>query len=414
MANMLDSGGSVPRQPAPKEAKPKLASWLMGEDPVSTPNQFTETLSRTSTPLNFEAPEVQQPVTGGTDRMTAYKLVAQMEENQKVADETAEIAREKARETAEQQLGLNDPEKNKVYRMSDEEYLALTPKQRAAIDFNTALVTAVRQDKRNQERYGRSVTENGMVAISGESAVGEEQRKLYEADLESMFGSDRGSDFYAPATVALLKDIGYKNENADLDDFLNLKMAVDDKDLENFAAKYGTGTKEYTLSGVPGVQREKSQGYVLDGKVIDSPLFDQQNNLVQATQARLQELLDKGDQLLGSTYNTMTNARAGTLQSYGGLAPKLPNVTGYSPGDPNTAKFQAVFEELGANRDVLAPESLGQLNAMWEQNGVDPDTFWTYANQRITEAERAGGTLGSVGYQPDEMRKLLGLEPVGR
>lgn len=415
LGQMLDSSASSPTPkpakpaPAPKAEKPKLASWLTGDAP-ETANLGAPTVSEQVDSAPTVTPESLLAQSTPNVATRSYNPAA-LEQAQAISTEQA---REDARALAEQQLGLNDPKRNKAYRMTTDEYLALSPKQRAAIDFNTALVTAVRQDRRNQEQYGRTL-DKGIVAVSGEGVAGEEQRKQYEADIESMFGKGRDSDMYAPATVALLKDIGYENANADLDDFLNLKVAITDKDLKNFNATYGTGTKEYTLSGVPGVQTEESQGYVLDGKIVDSPKFSLQNQLTRDMQARLDEVLKRGEMILGTTFQTLQQARADEVSSYGGLVPSLAGQgAGFSPGNPHTGQFQSVFDELGANKANLTPESLGALNQMWTQNGVDPDTFWTYVNQRIDQAAVEGGTLGSVGYQPDEMRKILGLEPKGR
>lgn len=402
LKTMLDSSAESPTPrpqkaaSAPKTEKPALAPWLTGDVPETT-NPFLESLSEASPRVQPEVPELQ-PMDAG---LTSQMLVAGSRNNiggvqaflaEQPLESQEDRDRAAARAATEQQLGLNGPKRNKVYQMSDDEYLALSPRQRAAIDFNTALVTAVRQDKRNQEKYQQASTDSSSEAVSGENSISDEQRKLYESDIESMFGKGRDSDMYAPATVALLKDIGYENANADLDDFLNLKVAITDKDLKNFT----------DLTPKTG------------GKQVASPLFAEQALLSDKTQMRLQEIIKQGELILGNTYQTLTQSRSNETSSYGGLVPPMKNTAGFTPGDPLTEKFQTAFEQLGASKEMVSPESLGALNQWWTQAGVDPDTFWTYVNQRIDQAAVEGGTLGSVGYQPDEMRKLLGLEPKGR
>jgi hypothetical protein len=110
------------------------------------------------------------------------------------------------------------PIRKQVTRLTQEQYDALDPRQRAAVDFNALLVGAVRKDRQHQEQY---------------ETASEEERTKYEGAVTEMFGKDRGSETYAPETMAVLRQIDYKDPNADLDDFLGLKATIKVKDLDD-------------------------------------------------------------------------------------------------------------------------------------------------------------------------------------
>ena len=121
-----------------------------------------------------------------------------------------EIAVKKA-EDDRQLLGFSGDRKE----LTRDEYFALSPRQRDAIDYNTALVAAVEADQ---------------------ALAGTEMDDDYKGRVDSLFGKDGGSDVYAPNTVAFLESIGYQGTKSnDLDNFLNLQAGITDIDLENLA-----------------------------------------------------------------------------------------------------------------------------------------------------------------------------------
>ena len=94
--------------------------------------------------------------------------------------------------------------------LTEEAYNALAPRQRAAVDFNTALQKAVAEDLANP-------------------GVGD---AAYEDKVSSLFGEKGGSDRYAPRTVELLQAFGMGDTaKGDLDNYLDLTMMIRDDDL---------------------------------------------------------------------------------------------------------------------------------------------------------------------------------------
>jgi len=84
--------------------------------------------------------------------------------------------------------------KGKTKQLSWDEYNSLTPLQKAAIDYNTMLVKAVKTDNRNREQY-----------VDTDS----QQYKTYTEAFERMCpGQNVASAKYSPETMAVLRQIG--------------------------------------------------------------------------------------------------------------------------------------------------------------------------------------------------------------
>jgi hypothetical protein len=98
--------------------------------------------------------------------------------------------------------------------LTSEEYDKLSPKQRAAVDLNTLLVTAVREDLAAKKR--------------GTDAGGKE----YDAAVAEVFGEKGAAEArFAPKTMRLLDDIDFKGEGTNLNDVLKLKVGLNVDDI---------------------------------------------------------------------------------------------------------------------------------------------------------------------------------------
>lgn len=165
---------------------------------------------------------------------------------------------------AQREEAIADPKEGKpirkrVDRLTLEEWEAMDPQQRAAIEFNAELVGAVRKDRRLEKEYDTD----------------KEERAEYDKAVAAMFGEDGGSEKFAPETVALLSQLGYEDQSADLDDFLGLKMAVKAKDLDNLTLPATpSAVMGESVSPIPDKQYERVsavrsliQGNTGDGEV---------------------------------------------------------------------------------------------------------------------------------------------------
>lgn len=111
--------------------------------------------------------------------------------------------------------------KKNTYVMSPAKYESLKPLQRAAVDFNTDLVQAIRRDRKLQDTYEFT----------------DDRQKEYDASLEKMFGAGNDQGLVAPLTLEVLEGINFSDKAASLDDFLQLKAAITTKDLKGLTPK---------------------------------------------------------------------------------------------------------------------------------------------------------------------------------
>ena len=111
-------------------------------------------------------------------------------------------------------LGANDL--GNIKELTWDEYDALSPRARAAVDANSALLNAVRQDKQA----------NLLSKESGDDS--------YNEGVKALFGEHGGSDTYAPATLKVLQDLGLSNtETGDIDQYLSGGALLRADDLPN-------------------------------------------------------------------------------------------------------------------------------------------------------------------------------------
>lgn len=289
-------------------------------------------------------------------------------------------------------LGVNDDKPHgKVDVMTWDEYNALPSAERAAVDFNTMLVRAVRRDKNLQAEYDPN----------------KEQRATYDKAVEKMFGQDGGSDEYAPETMAVLRQIHFADSASDLDDFLGLKAAITAKDLKGYDQAPTNLLTESVAAAANPIQ-------------VDRTSLNQV--LVQGTQ-HMQDAVAKTHDLLATMNQTSLVDRNEDVSRFlGGIAKGPADMLGFgapkvdesgAPADVNTY-FQQMF-------DVVASGAKSRDDAFTamskDLSPSEVDAFLQYANQRSGNAARYDVALGDakgVKYKtPEEFRKMFGFDKVG-
>lgn len=249
------------------------------------------------------------------------------------------------------------------YKMTWEQYQALSDRQRGAVDFNSMLVSARQQDLKSQDEYAK---------------LDDTTKATYDKAVRRMFGEDGGSETYAPRTMAELRRIGFdgKAHDADLDQFLSLEVAIDQKDLKNFkvdskeSSMVQTGAAAGIVSGMPEDSVFKIQDAVLDGM------------------RDLTEKLQKGNQLLQGFRPSMARdiSVRDDLKFMGGIEQKPARMApgfreGAKPGEEATIDdyFRTVLEKLATKTE-------------------DPAVTWGKVNQilRPEEFQLLGNYIDSV------------------
>lgn len=255
--------------------------------------------------------------------------------------------------------GPKKPKTRRTYEMTWEDYSALTDRQKSAIDFNTELVQAREKDRQ----------------IKDPDAVPEQQRKTYENAVEEMFGTESGSDIYAPETLALLESIDYKPVDTDLDDFLNLKAAITEKDLAKIQyINPGGGTSPLT----PNVQTAAAA---------PAPRVQMQEQLLEGT-AAMQAQAVKTNTMLQNFDATSDAVRNEITAWFGGEPNKVVAQPGFGEGEPDKV-FQELFEILADKSTTGTPEEItAQLGQRLSPEGIAQ--FFEYATSRAQNSSTYG------------------------
>ena len=157
-----------------------------------------------------------------------------------------------------------------------DEYDALSPQQRAAVDGNTLLVNAIRAD------------------LSAGVQAADAEDEGYSESLKALFGDEGGSDTYAPQTVAALQQLGLEDtERGDLDNYLSQAALLDNEDIRQI----GTGDFSQTARGeqaqlfseraLSSINETLSSGYgLLSGVGAADPRSTELNDLFEMLSTR--------------------------------------------------------------------------------------------------------------------------------
>lgn len=245
--------------------------------------------------------------------------------------------------------------------MSVEKYLNLAPRQRAAVDANTALVAAAKQDTAS--------------ATAGKPADAQD----YDNKVTSSFGDKGGSDIYAPRTMAVLENLGLDLQGRDLDQYLNFSGLVTADDLSALT------------SGAPA-ENPRQQNAVA---------------FAEKASARLSETLANGQTLLDSIRTGSDTGR----QLFGEPTASTVGFTA-SERDKDLRDAFNIFSMAQAQAD-LTPEKVGGIYAeLQEKHSVTPNEVAQYFDTRLQENEyrnAMGGTPVSLG-EPGTSHKYLSPE----
>lgn len=322
----------------------------------------------------------------------------------------------------------------KTRELTREDYLGLPADVRAAIDFNTMLVQA-RQADREQRRSGEgpkiqnkvnlgTVTmPNGMPMQATPTTTMQTLPDGYGDVYEAVFGQNptrmtglgMGPDAQpieseklapvSPEVLSVLKQIGYKSDDpAEMRDFLTLQNGISQSDINNYLMD---NDKPAVPSLIPGAGEPlKNDREVFVEKIASLTL-------------ELQDKLAKGDKLIADFQTSAKADREADRLFLGANVQKTELPEGF--GDRKVDQmFQETFEYLlqQPNQAELQNQ-LANFNNFLGTQGLDPDSFLTFAQTRLENAD-LGAPLGTgikVGTKnqpfeyrsPEEYRTLFGL-----
>lgn len=293
--------------------------------------------------------------------------------------------------------------------ISDEDYEALNPNQRAAVDFNTAYMRAVNLDRAR----GENAAEPDSVA-----------RQQYAELAREMFG-EREGEAYSPNVVALLDSVGYRAPGANTDDLAEGLGGISQRELDFLGGSQGPD-----FFG----QRRSEQSV---GVLSQIDLTDRQAQLAALAQGTrgVIETLRQTEQTPGSSptplslfAGTSFSDRVGQYITERGLGIGETRVEtmeteglnqlldlSYTPPGENPI-YHFAFQDTINKANSWTPELLYDL---LREAGADPAGFPAYVEDQLRRYEEATGagynvTLGrdpsTQTYSPEEYRQLLGIQ----
>lgn len=329
-------------------AAPQVGAQRTPEPQQETPAWNSRQANWMSSPLN-ETPALPQNVL--PNGQVNYMSPANPGAKEQVAERE-----QTAKAEAAQKNWFGGEDQYTTKEMSVEEYLNLAPRQRAAVDANTALVQASQQDNASWAK----------MQASGAAAWDED----YTNKVKEKFGENGGSDTYAPRTMAVLNDLGLDLQGKDLDQYLNYSALVTADDLKGLTpAATATPT--------------------------DDPRLQNAVAFSEAASTRLSETLAMGQNLLDSIKSAPTGEE--------GTAASTPQPAGFSQS-PRDAELQQTFDILSQARSQqdLTPETMAKVYAELEsKHGVTPNEVAQYFETRLQAKEYEGAATGQpVTLQP--------------
>ena len=247
--------------------------------------------------------------------------------------------------------------------LSQEAYAALAPRQRAAIDANTALAQAIMADKAEYDANAKLATSD----------------KDYVSGVKALFGEERGSENYAPRTLAVLQSLqntGTANVvgKSDLDDYLTGRRLLREEDLGEIT------DDNYSLY-------ESGERDGLSGRTRVGLRFS------QASLETLSSTLSAGQALLDSLRSTEEGNPFG--------APTA--AIGFNPTSERDNALNYLFDVASQRDSGLSPEQFSEVaGGIEEEFKIAPQEIRKYLDTRLTAADysSAAGQVVSLGGDP--------------
>lgn len=294
-----------------------------------------------------------------------------------------------------------------VHRITWDEFNEMGEREQAAVQFNSALVQAARKDKRlfRAGRYDK---------------VTDEERAAYDDAVTGAFGEGRGSKIYAPETMALINQLGTPDPASDLDDYLKLRVAITDDQLDYLDKKLKSIPKLAGQPAVPDLPGMPEGGAPRTEFATTTEDEEARLQLAQALvtdtlnlESRLEESGEMVQSFLAST-RLDRNAFVGT---FGGLQNEVALKLGFRPlgegdigpdGRPanDNAFIQYAYDQLkDPKQDVNTI-----IAAIKQSNPELIKPLYHYVDQMTKQTLRSGKVVDTNVRDPEKLRQRLGLD----
>ena len=336
-----------------------------------TPGQSNRIFTANDALVEYEKREGLKPgslrTPGTTPQYTANRALRQYERKEGLREGTVSDVRA-TRDSIPNPRPKNwspygDDDTFYTKELSQEAYAALTPRQRAAIDANTALAQAIMADKAEYDANAKLATSD----------------KDYVSGVKALFGEERGSENYAPRTLAVLQSLqntGTANVvgKSDFDDYLTGSRLLRESDLGEIT------DDNYSLY-------ESGERDGLSGRTRVGLRFS------QASLETLSSTLSAGQALLDSLRSTEEGNPFG--------APTA--AIGFNPMSERDNALNYLFDVASQRDSGLSPEQFSEVaGGIEEEFKITPQEIRKYLDTRLTAADysSAAGQVVSLGSDP--------------
>lgn len=355
--------------------------------------------------LKASPTDVKRPSFPGLDmkaaeELTPYSYRVSDDEARKILDTYAPEAKGDPKKITEQRVESD----HQSAPMTVQAYNKLTPEQRAAVDFTTALIEAREKD----------LNSGWMIRVAPDEAA---------AQRRSMFGDDAPTGGYPEHTMALLEKIGYQAPGSKLEDFLSLDMAVTVEELKDLKLPKNIEfavPKDNTPEGVVwGQPKEMSENSTYARVRSSENLAMIELDVIRRASEILAQARAGGATTSWSPAATATNWLGGSMREE-----RIPLGWG-QPGDRSRFSnpsdktkdndFRIVFDNLLNDRSRT---KLADVDAFWarlKQVGAteeDIDQLFQFLDQRTRAMIENGEKVANGQNDAAIIRELAGLEPI--
>lgn len=282
--------------------------------------------------------------------------------------------------------------KNRSAPMTLKAYNALSPAQRAAVDFNTLLVGAREKD------------------LNTSYAPTQGETKKYDRTVEKMFGEEGGSETYAPETVGLLKSIDFKGVGQDLDEYLSLERAVSAKELGDFKFTQDTPVR------LPAAAAPTPQQYTEARRPENLATLD--STIIEAAADQIAEAMTSADTVMRDFTDAMLVQRYTDVQALGGAGGGLAEPEwGYGQPGAFTSEndalgdefFKFVYDFTTDTKNTSMEPIWGYLD-QYQFTPAETQQLFTYISDRAKNDKRYGDSEGSGNRRsPQQILQFAGI-----
>lgn len=281
----------------------------------------------------------------------------------------------------------------KAVPLTQEAYKALTPDQKRAVDFNTLLVAAREKDLALTDEEGKS----------GD----------YDKSIEALFGKEGGSEKYAPNTVKLLQDIGYKGQGQDLDEYLSLDRLTSMDELGSFKLTPDEQAQQGALAprSKPGVKTYTDVRSTANQLLADADLVEQAGTLIDEALKNPQawDLPSAAQLRIGELPKGLDVPWGYAPFDAEGVSSYRLNADGLYDNEGDATKdwfFKDAYDHLSIPEQSISALWTGVTeHGLGEQDIQDMFNYFDIRSKRDLEI----GVVDPALRSPQDMRSLLGL-----